>query len=300
MTMAEFKAYMDGTTNKKLDGLQSTVQNIEQTVASNSTQIAAHGQMIKDNKSAIDVLREEVRSVKQTNAPLRDAPPSSSSHNTSHDAAFAKARRSLRLWPVEGNTVRELWKAAGDFMRFKLGLENQLADKMVEAVTRVEIPSGPGVSREVLIVFRENHYRDTVLGAVSKLSDCIDANGKPTAGVRIEVPSHLLPTFRTLFKYGSNLRARHGPGTRRHVKFDDLERTLFLNVKLPGDPTWSVVSADVAKRGLKARAILTDEQLERRFDITGPLAPPRPRAMSLASQHDSPPRGRRTASISVE
>lgn len=133
---------------------------------------------------------------------------------------------------------------------------------------------------EVIVRFKHNKDRDTVLGSVGKLSDCINEQGRPTAGVRIQVLAHLQASFRSLFKYGQMLRARYGQGTRRHIKFDDTNQSLFLNAKLPGDESWSQVSLDVARRGLKAREVLTDEEMERRLDITGPLAP-RPHSASL-------------------
>lgn len=128
------------------------------------------------------------------------------------------------------------------------------------------------------------------MGAASKLSSFIDVNGKATAGMRMEVPSRLQQSFRVLFKYGQNLRARHGQGTRRHVKFCDLERNLFLNIKLPGDEGWSKVSLEVAMRGMRARETMSNGQLERRLDITGPFtSQPRPRASSTAGPSGPPP-----------
>ena len=118
-----------------------------------------------------------------------------------------------------------------------------------------------------------------IYGAATKLAPFIDDSGKPTAGMRIEVPSHLQRDFRILFKFGQTLRAKHGAGTRRHVKFDDVERTLFLNARLPGDDAWSRISVDVAKKGLRARELVSDDEVGRRFDISGPLAQ-RPRAAS--------------------
>ena len=67
----------------------------------------------------------------------------------------------------------------------------------------------------------------------------IDAAGQPTAGIRLELLPELMDTFRLLSRFGTRLRARHGEGTKRHVKFDDMEATLYMNIKLPGDESWS-------------------------------------------------------------
>ena len=135
-----------------------------------------------------------------------------------------------------------------------------------------------------LVVFELAETRDTVVGSSGKLAACVDARGRPTAGIRMEIPRTLRPVFSTLYKFGQQLRARHGEGTRRHVKFDDDGRTLFLNVKLPGDTSWSRVSAEVARRGLKAKQSITDQELERRLDLLGPASlVSRPRTISLSS-----------------
>lgn len=60
---------------------------------------------------------------------------------------------------------------------------------------------------------------------------------------------------------------------------------LFLNVKLPNDATWSKVTEDVARRGLRAREMSRNGELEKRLDINGPMSElPRPRAASESDQ----------------
>ena len=160
---------------------------------------------------------------------------------------------------------------------------------------------------EAVVVFRDPSTRDTVIGSSARLASHVDAAGRPTAGIRLEVPPALRPTYSVLFKYGQTLRARHGPGTRRHIKFDDTDCSLYLNVKLPSDPGWSKVTPEVARRGLKMREQRTNSDLEARLDIVGPLLPPppsRPRAMSVdaaPTNTTAPARpwtGRRSESVS--
>ena len=139
------------------------------------------------------------------------------------------------------------------------------------------------MSDEVIVRFRLPSDRDTVMGAAAALATFMDERGRATAGLRMEVPPPLAQDFKILFKYGKNLRLRHGQGTRRHIKFDDASGGLYLNVRLPGDDGWSRVSTDLARRGVRARQMLTDDELERRLDITGPISG-RPRAGSLQHQ----------------
>ena len=57
-------------------------------------------------------------------------------------------------------------------------------------------------------------------------------------GIRLEVPRNLLPTFKLLERHGHLLRGRHGPELKRHIKFDDAEQGLVMDVKLPGEDEW--------------------------------------------------------------
>ena len=298
MTMAEFREYMENNTNKRLDGLddkmsgmQGTIRRIDANVKTNADNIQKHEEKISEMFAQIQKIKEDpfpplaAGATGSLGGGLLPPVPS-----RVEDREFDLARRSLRLWPVPGSTKDSLWEAAGIFLGTNLGMEGKLNATSIESITRVEIPSGPGVRDEVLVRFKEITLRDMVMGAASKLSSFIDVNGKATAGMRMEVPSRLQQSFRVLFKYGQNLRARHGQGTRRHVKFCDLERNLFLNIKLPGDEGWSKVSLEVAMRGMRARETMSNGQLERRLDITGPFtSQPRPRASSTAGPSGPPP-----------
>ena len=290
LTMAEFTEYMDKNTNKriseldnKVGGMQTSIDKLDASVKDNSTKLDAHEARIARIEGQVATVRDgQFPPLAGTSRPFAEPPESSSSPPPS-DAEFALARRSLRLWPIQGQTRDELWHSAGLFLGNNLGLEGRIDKNSVESITRVEIPSGPGVSQEALVRFSDVALRDIVMGAASKLAPFLDQNGRATAGMRMEVPPRLQQSFRVLFKYGQSLRARHGPGTRRHVKFSDVDKSLFLNVKLPGDEQWSKVSLEVARRGIRARETIDDGQLERRLDITGPLRETqRPRAASTA------------------
>lgn len=147
--------------------------------------------------------------------------------------------------PVTGSSDDDLRRAALTFLTQNLGLRESVSGNMIESVTPVRVPSGPGVFEEVLLVLANPRVRDLIVGASAKLANFKDADGRPMAGIRIEVPPFLTPSFKTLFRFGQTLRARHGVGTRRHVKFNDTSMSLYLNVCLPGDKRWSRVSLEV-------------------------------------------------------
>ena len=206
-----------------------------------------------------------------------------SSNPPLEDRLFDSARRSVRLWPVAGERSDELWDNAGIFLQEKLQL-GPINEAQIEKIFRPENPSGAGVKMEVIVVFKLTEMRDKVMGASSKLSDCFNNEGRPTAGIRIEVLRHLRADFSALNKFGQQLRKRHGEGTRRHVKFDDIDKALFLNVKLPRDESWSRIPICVARKALKSREAKYSDALMKRMDISGsPCAEDRPRAASVSS-----------------
>lgn len=309
ITMKEFEAYMDRNVNKRLDSIDEgqakisdEINRVKETVGTHAKLIDSNSKATERNKTSIAEIREELRSMKQF-PPLPQPLLPDAAPNAPADDEYDKARRSIRLWPVPGTDKNGLWTSSGDFFRDKLDLESRIYDGMIESIERVALPSGPGAKDEVLVRFVRSEDRDMVVGAASKLAACIDDTGKPTAGIRMEVPRRLQSDFKALFRYGQSLRSRHGPGTRKHVKFCDLDRSLYLNVKLPGDEFWSQISTEVARRGLRSRAAATDGELERRMDINGPhLAPPRPRASSSSQAPSGPvrrsPPQRRTESMS--
>ena len=93
---------------------------------------------------------------------------------------------------------------------------------------------------EVLVLFKDSIARDTVIGNSGMLSEMIDRskNNRPTAGIRVVIPQHLKGVAKLFEEYGRRLRAKHR-GAKHHTKFDDIDRGLFLNIRLREDQTWT-------------------------------------------------------------
>ena len=266
--------------------LKGDLTRVNNNVNSNTAKIEEHGRMLTAQHEKLAGMEAEVEKLKageSTGRPVQWPVPTPSAARCD-DPGFAKARRSLRIWPIAGSTREEIWGSTGSFIERNLSLSH-VTEATIESITRPDVPSGPGVRLEVIVTFFLSSVRDSVMGASSKLASFIDTTGKPTAGIRLEVPPAHRVDFSVLFKYGQMLRTRHGQGLRRHVKFEDVERSLFLNVKLPGDDAWSRVTVDVARRGLRSRNLARDVDVERRMDINGPSAADgRPRAASTSAQ----------------
>lgn len=151
-----------------------------------------------------------------------------------------------------------LWKGVGNFIHLALQVsEDDVCPEDIEDIEEiVPLPANPvgagNLRDEVLVTFFDERKRDLLLSGDTNLSSYTDGNGKPTAGLRLEVPTELMDTFRLLARFGTRVRARHGEGTKRHIKFDYYEASLYINVKLPGDEVWSCVSPAMAKADLDA------------------------------------------------
>lgn len=48
----------------------------------------------------------------------------------------------------------------------------------------------------------------------------MDEKGLPTAGIRMDILTHLSGVFRALMQYGYALKKKHGPDLKRNVRFD--------------------------------------------------------------------------------
>lgn len=162
--------------------------------------------------------------------------------------------------------------------------EENLPEDAVEAVRRLhptrrrsEAPGTRRIQHEVLVVFRDVATRDMIFSYASNLGK---TNGTASqAGVRMEIPPHLTGIFKTLDSHGQLLRKRHGPGVKRSIKFDDLEMSLYMDVKLPDESSWLKVDYATAReelRFIQKEKVVADR---RRFSEAGagshvPATPP--------------------------
>ena len=178
-----------------------------------------------------------------------------------------KLRDSIRLWPVPGATEEEVWGNAGEFLHGPLSVpESDVGQDDVKAVIPVFDPlQHESIKNEVIVRFRNNRVRDMIMSHSVNLATCVGPDGRPTAGTRLEIPDELKSTFRLLYRFGTRLRARHGEGTKRHVKFDDFCDSLYTNVKLLGDTKWTRVTPEMARNDLDASLREENEANQKRL-----------------------------------
>ena len=110
---------------------------------------------------------------------------------------------------------------------------------------------------EVCVRFKETDDRDFVASRVVNLGGLVKEDGKPKAGIRIDVPNHLLSIFKDLNNYAYNVRKTHSKKAKMHIKYDDINMSLVLELKLPHSENWLKISPK--KRGEMASEANADE-----------------------------------------
>ena len=180
---------------------------------------------------------------------------------------FLRARRSLRLWPVKQEKNESISDAASRFVFDCLRVPHSSFSREDVQDVRKTLPRSAKrnaktatnarpteiVHDEIIITLRSITVRDFLLSHSFNLASYTDKNGKPTAGVRLEAPEHLTGQFQDFLAYGRVLHGIHGSGFKRNIKFDDRERSLYMDVKLPKADEWFRVDHDLAIENRRER-----------------------------------------------
>ena len=206
-------------------------------------------------------------------APAARAP--TSGKNRDVEKQYWRSRRSSRFFPVEGVKDRELRASLSDFFENKLRIPaGDISCKDVEQVRRVRMRRGKDSQLEVIVLFVDIEARDLVASYAQNLAQFIDQAGKPTAGVRFDVPDHLSGVHRTLLQYGHAMWIKYNkdPAFKRNIRFDDVEMSFCLDIKFPGKEKWVTASYERAMIDKRANAAVDLDQDELLSTKGPPLA----------------------------
>ena len=177
---------------------------------------------------------------------------------------YARARRSVKIWPVVQSSALSIENAARNFLSEMLRIpESSIGHEEIETIARPKMKKKryaeserPGqVHHETVITFKNAATRDFVMGHAYNLAQHVDENNKPTAGIRMEIPHHLLSQFHDLQNYARDLHTKHGTGFKRNIKFEDREENLFMYVKLPNSEEWLFVDHAIALEERRTRLL---------------------------------------------
>ena len=118
----------------------------------------------------------------------------------------------------------------------------------IQTVERIKRSRPGGIYDEVKVTFGEAVDRDSVAYKGNMLSEFVDKDGRPTAGIRLDIPDYLAGDFKTLTDYGIRMRHLHGKTTRRYIKYDEDNYTIYLELRLPHGRSYLKITPDLAKR----------------------------------------------------
>ena len=197
--------------------------------------------LIQEKMRRVDKEIDKARAIAGASA-LRPRPASTSALDEGQ--AYWHARKCAWISPVPGSGS-ELWAGCAKFFYEKMRIPpSQLEHKHVIHVERVTAGRKSKIQDEALVVFSSVRVRDMVSSYASNLADW--KNCVPPFNFRMEFPDHLAGVFRTLDNYGHVLKNRLGHSTKRNIKFDDVKKTLYMDICPHNEKEWLRVDYELA------------------------------------------------------
>ena len=242
----------------------------------------------EDNSKAIQALDDRLRKVEKApqRAPAGLATINNGVWSVNQNEEFERAARSVRFWPIDGETTEQMSRNLDEFLKGGLLMEeHDLARVIVDDIQRVRPTYRAKQHDEILVTFRDREIRLLVLSYARNLAKYTDTNKKPTAGMRMEIPTHLQSIYKMLDSYGYNVQLKHGKGTRRIIKFDFIERSLYLTFRLPDSDVWHQITPAMAKKYREKE----NEKILASFN--GTLSPPNRQARPALTGSNTIPMG---------
>ena len=179
---------------------------------------------------------------------IQQQPTLMDSLDRSQRAAFEKSRRSLRIWPIKGEDADELDASFKDFAVEALMIPDTVVRKTALAeIIRVRSSPKNAVYMEALVTFKDQMERDFYFAKAKHLAPYRDESGAPTAGIRMDIPEYFSATFTSLNNHGYEIKKANGPDTKRYVKYDEENLSLYLEVRLPGATKWTRIRPEQAR-----------------------------------------------------
>lgn len=242
--IAALKIWMEGKFTENIAASTKQTSQIMESVSINAERSRKNAEDINGLKRSVANIERRImggQTTSQQPESFADAVASSSCGigagpvpqpvtKATHDsAAFQLSRKRLRLWPIAGEDNAEIMESVVVFCCQALGAprKDQLG---IKTVSRVKSAPRGVAYLEVLVEFVDCYARDDILMRGPMLASYRDTAEKPTAGIRLDIPQHLMGSFKTLEAFGFGLKRRHGKGFRKHIKFDDYTEKLFIQV----------------------------------------------------------------------
>ena len=247
-------------TTKRIDEMESRhASEMEKASAKISEQIQRAIEAKISQLSSAANGREKTGNISYANAAATAPTPGPGSQACGQSTSasqdwFWNARRCLRFFPIIGKTENQMRTSLDKFFSEKLKIPTgDLSNDDINFIRRTRATKRSKIQDEVLVSFTSTAARDLVQSHAKNISSWIGEDGKPLAGVRMEVPERLMSDFKSLEQYGHAMREKYGREFKRHTKMDDAGLCVYLDVYLPGPKVWMRVDVDLARKDNQQR-----------------------------------------------
>ena len=149
---------------------------------------------------------------------------------------------------MQGASEAQIRQSLEQFVAEKLKIPTgDLCNSDINYVRRTKSGRKSKVKDEVVVSFTSTAARDLVQSHARNLAEYVGEDGKPLAGIRMEVPERLMADFKALEQYGHAMREKHGKLFKRHIKLDDATLGIYLDVFIPRTKSWVRVDVGLAR-----------------------------------------------------
>ena len=233
----------------RMDKVEAEVTTLAESLAAAKSDLDTVAERTNDQN-----LRRIVRSIvgSEGNRRPRPLPPHLAPDTTAAEPSlvareerFLKARRQLRLWPVVPQDG-DLEAGVVLFLQESLFFSEARAKSMMFQVHTCSTRADSPIQDQVLVTFESVRERDEVRSKASNLRA-----GDRTTGCQLEPPDHLRAHYQAFQNLAFCLKKKT-PNLKRNIKFDDVEKTLIMDVKI--DDVWKTVHYAAAKNILKSKS----------------------------------------------
>ena len=175
------------------------------------------------------------------------APSSNGSVLTKEDRQeekFWNCRRALRLWPLGGNTRKDL----AEYLTTKLRMDPEQIEELGAVTIKRILDKKNQYKNEAIVTFESKQDRDAVKALASNLANHRDEE----AGMRLHIPDHLQKDFRSLMNLSYDLKKKH-PTLKRSIKFDEDCLNLMMDMQTEPGKEWKRIRPCQARRAARPR-----------------------------------------------
>ena len=117
-------------------------------------------------------------------------------NDSSKEAVFLRARRTIRAWPIEGGSEEAIIENFKQFALGALRIDPVSLGEIHFSARRVRNSPESVAHHEVAVTCVNPADRDYITSKARNLAEYIDRENLPTAGIKMDIPQYLMGTFK--------------------------------------------------------------------------------------------------------